>query len=185
MNERFEANLLGYARGDLAPEEAAWMEAYLAENPEAGRDARLLRSTFEALSHEAAQARRAPDEGLAALRETFIRHQAAKNRIESQAGGATMPADWWSRAKAGWHRAKDRVALGMGATLDVRFSAMATEAEIRAVLQQSNGRIVNGPDPMANYAVKVPRKQQEEALEVLRESRIVDSAELRSGRTKK
>ena len=185
MNERFEADLLAYARGELAPEETAWMEAYLAENPDVRKDTELLRLTFAALSFEAEQVQRDPDEGLAALREKFIRHHAARNKTESQAVDVSIPAGWWSRTKESWHRVKDRMALGMGATLDVRFSATATEAEIRALLQKSKGRIVNGPDSMASYAVKVPRKQQQEALEALRDSRIVYSANLRSPRDKK
>jgi hypothetical protein len=74
---------------------------------------------------------------------------------------------------------RERLPLGSGATLHVHFSPSASEAEIRALLQQSSGRIVNGPGADAGYSVRVPGKKAQTALDEFRGSSIVDSVDVR------
>lgn len=185
MNERFEANLLAYARGELPADEKAWMDAYLSEHPEARNDAALLKETFDALEMEAALVQRDPDEGLASLRAKFILHHAGKPLAREPSTGLAVAPSWWARAREGWYNIRDRMIPGREATLDVQFAASASEAEIQALLQKTKGRIVTGPGTEANYSVRVPGKQRQTALDAFRGSSIVYSANVRASRNKK
>ena len=178
MRERFESNLLAYARGELPREEAIWMEGFIAEHPDAKAEAEVLMQMFDALSWEASNLQCDPEDGLASLRAKFIVHHAG--RTKPVAGGANKPGQkhpLWDRVKAGMQQVRDRISPG-GTTLHVQFNASASEAEIRALLNQVHGRIVNGPDGRANYSVKVPRKDSKVALDEFQASPIVDNAHL-------
>lgn len=70
-------------------------------------------------------------------------------------------------------------AMASGQILQVTFKPTATEFQIRAVMSNVQGEIVAGPGALGVYAVRVPERQGQLALEKLRnESSIVDSVAL-------
>lgn len=187
MNDRFESNLLAYARGELQPDENEWMEVYMAANSEAKDAADLLKELFVSLDAEDAEINRAPEAGLDELRKKFIWHHEEKNEVDSVKPRGAIPARRQALMDRLWERLQsigDRIPIGMSPTLSVHFSPTASEAEIRSLLQQMNGRIVNGPDAEAYYSIKVKGSGPQLLVDKFLASPIVDSARLRSKRKK-
>jgi hypothetical protein len=63
----------------------------------------------------------------------------------------------------------------------VRFRPDATEAQIRAGLDASNARIIDGPTVTGAYVVRVPREHYQAALAELRRQGAVSLAEALEG----
>jgi len=188
MNERCESNLLAYARGELTPDELAWMEEYLSQNPDDRIEVNVLKELYEAMSAEAAQAQRGSEEGLDALRAKFIQRHQGKSVTGGQFAGIrtqSSPRALLNRVWGSLAEIRARIPIGRAPTLSVHFTPNASEAEIRTLLQQLDGRIVNGPDSDAFYSVRIYRRKPSAALEECRWSPIVDEVFLRSPKSKK
>jgi hypothetical protein len=68
-----------------------------------------------------------------------------------------------------------------GGTAVVRFRSDATEAQIRAGLEASGARIIDGPTVTGAYVVRVPRDHYQAALAELRRQGAVALAEALEG----
>lgn len=90
-------------------------------------------------------------------------------------GDGTPPAEFRTLSEA------PAVALGEVPRLRVVFDAAASEGEIRALLIEAGGRIVDGPSLFGVYTVEVLGQGRDGALELLRSSGLVAFAEPVSG----
>jgi hypothetical protein len=66
--------------------------------------------------------------------------------------------------------------------LQVTFKSLATEREIRLLLIQIQGRIIDGPRQLGDYTVSVPAERLKEAKSTLEKSDIVEVVLLQKSR---
>jgi len=174
MNKRYEDNLIGFARGELSAEEQAWMDEYLASHPEDREHAMFMRNTFNAYGQMATNIQDDPNDGLEELLARIDREEASSTKRRA------LMDRIWERLQS----IADRIPTGMSPTISVHFTPTASESEIRSLLRQVNGKIVNGPDTEAFYSIKVKGSRPQHLVDKFLESPIVDSASLQSKRKK-
>ena len=75
----------------------------------------------------------------------------------------------------------ERSVPGLGTRIGVSFQPDATDRDIRRVLKEINGRIVDGPSPAGFYTVELPVTGSDQVAKLLKdlvsESRVVRGAE--------
>jgi anti-sigma factor RsiW len=184
--EDIEALLPFYANGTLSEAERAEVEAVLADDPTLEIELSALRAMREHLQSEEP---RSPGEfGLARL----MRDVDREGRAGPETPTRRVPAWFWQAAAAlalvallaqslfmydsgapGYQLAGD----ADGAVV-VAFDPDATEAAIRALLNELGLEIVGGPSALGLYQVADPSGEVTEAdLEALRDAPLVESAD--------
>jgi anti-sigma factor RsiW len=186
-----------YATGRLESDDAARVEAHIADCPRCRAELKLERR----LKAEVADLPSAVDQGWAAMLERLqppARRAVGWSWFSNRAGGLWRTGRPW----IGW-----AVAAGVGAVLVagalsprspmplaayhtlatapaarpgnvvVVFQPGATEAQMRAALMASGARLVDGPTAADAYVLNVPQGQREKALATLRASGPVVAAE--------
>lgn len=174
MKDRYEDNLIGFARDELSAEEQAWMDEYLSSHPEDREHAMFMTSTFNAYGQMATNIQGDSNDGLDEL----------LARIDREVPNSTKRRALMDRIWERLQSVADRIPTGMSPTISVHFTPTASESEIRSLLQKMNGRIVNGPDAEAFYSIKVKGSRPQHLVSKFLENPIVDTARLRSKRKK-
>ncbi len=205
MRETFELNLPWFVNGTLDAAEAAEMQRYLEENPEAAKQLAAYREFSGAVSEEW----QTSPEDLPA----FAR---LSDRIRA---GQRHPASTWWQRLAGWfgggsffprlagaaavvtiavqaallsvlhqdlarieeREAQFRSTAGVaevGPFIRVSFRPEAREMDTRMLLIGLGASYVGGPSQLGDYYVFVNREQADQAINHLRASHLVESVDL-------
>ena len=193
-----------YVNGRLPPEQAAWMDHYLADHPEARTELDFWQNVEASLQAEAEAID--PEFGLAAARRLIAQSQSkaapkpARRSLWQQLNEVLSPifAPAYSMAMvvalAGvivWqHQSlgpKPEDELGQvrsgaahqvtGPVLRIAFKPETTEATLRGLLTGIQGRLVGGPGEFGFYLVAVPQDTLDQAAATLKQHPAVTSVE--------
>lgn len=158
-----------YVNGSLSDDERARVEVYLAASADAREEVELLGRLRDHV--KADQPAQSPGE-LGLLR---LQRKIAADRKAAPARAGRF-GDWWRPAAVaaalviaiqsallfqswrdggGVDTAGDG-RLGGGAVIEATFAPEATEAQIRAVLQAIDGRLIDGPGALGVYRIQLP-----------------------------
>ena len=200
MNERFEELLPWYANGSLEAEDRAWVDAYLAEHPEARSELAWYQSLQQRVQSNApavpetiglAKTMRLIQGDQPSLVERIgaffgnfgLRPGVALAGLALVAvqGGVILNLLGDANDKADEIRALNAERVDEGPLLKVSFAPDAKEADIRLLLVQVHGELAGGPGQLGDYYLRVPEGSQAEALARAKASPIVQAAQLAAG----
>jgi hypothetical protein len=200
--QRFDDLVLWYVNGTLDQESKGWVEEYLREHPDAKHELAWHHELRNAL--DIRHVKGPEDVGLHRLleqvnaEEAKSRDSVVRRLWNVLAGMNARPAFAMAcvlvLAQAitlGFLvkevRDQDQLISGYSATraaadqqelnrpaLRVTFKSSATERDIRLLLIQIQGRIIDGPKQLGDYTVSVPGERLMEAKSILEKSNIVE-----------
>jgi len=199
-NQRFEELLPWYANGSLGAEDRAWVDAYLAQNPEARSELDWYRS-LQARVRESAPAvpatiglaramrliqgdRPTLAERIGAFFGNFgMRPSLALAGLALVAvqGGVILNLLGHAREDADEIRALHAVRVTEAPMLKISFAPDAKEADIRLLLVQIQGELAGGPGQLGDYYLRVPAGSEAAALARAQAAPIVQTASLAPG----
>ncbi|MDR6536587.1 hypothetical protein [Variovorax soli] len=199
-NQRFEELLPWYANGSLGAEDRAWVDAYLAQNPEARSELDWYRS-LQARVRESAPAvpatiglaramrliqgdRPTLAERIGAFFGNFgMRPSLALAGLALVAvqGGVILNLLGHAREDADEIRALHAVRVTEAPMLKISFAPDAKEADIRLLLVQIQGELAGGPGQLGDYYLRVPAGSEAAALARVQAAPIVQTASLAPG----
>lgn len=200
--QRFDDFVIWYVNGTLDQESKEWVEEYLREHPDAQHELgwhHELGNAFD-IRHMNIPGDVGLDKLLAQVNaeEVKSRDSWIKRIWDGLAGMNARPA--WAMAGVlvlaqaitlGFLvkevRDQDQIISGYSATravadqrelnrpaLQVTFKSGATERDIRFLLIQIQGSIIDGPKQLGDYTVSVPEERLKEAKSTLEKSNIVE-----------
>lgn len=207
--QRFDELVLWYVNGTLDEESKDWVERYLRDHPDARHELswhRELRGVLD-IRHMKIPG----DVGLYRLLEQvnaeeksrstlFERIRSLFAEINARRAFAVAVVIVVAQAIALGFLVKElkdqeQLISGYSATraagnqrypdmpaLQVTFKSLATEREIRLLLIQIQGRIIDGPRQLGDYTVSVPPERLKEAQATLKKSDIVEVVLLQQSR---
>lgn len=200
MNERFEELLPWYVNGTLGDADRAWVDDYLARNPQARAELEWQQSLRARLLEGAP---RVPETIGLAKAMTLIRGDRptwserisaffagfgmrpatalAAFAIVAVQGGVIVGLLGDARDDAQQIRSLRAVQADEGPLLKLNFAPDAREADIRMLLVELGGQLVGGPGQLGDYYVRVAPGAETQALERVRGRPIVQSAALAPG----
>jgi hypothetical protein len=200
MNERFEELLPWYANGSLGAEDRAWVESYMAQNPEARSELDWYRSLQERVQENAPAVpatiglgramrliqgdRPSLAERIGAFFGNFGMRPAyamAALALVAVQGGVIMNLLGDVRENADEIRALHAVRVEEGPMLKVSFAPDAKETDIRMLLVQVRGELAGGPGQLGDYYLRVPAGTEAAALARVQSAPIVQTASLAPG----
>ena len=200
MKERFEELLPWYANGSLGTEDRAWVDAYMAQHPEARSELDWYRS-LQARVQENAPAVPATI-GLArtmrliqgdrptlaerigaffgnfGMRPSYALAALAVMAVQS---GVIVNMLGSARDSADEIRALHAVRVEEGPMLKISFAPDAKEADIRMLMIQVQGELAGGPGQLGDYYLRVPAGSEAAALAKVKTAPIVQAAVLAPG----
>ena len=199
-NKRFEELLPWYANGSLGSEDRAWVEAYLAQNPEARSELDWYRSLQMRVRENApavpatiglARAMRLIQGdrptlaerigaffGNLGMRPSFALAGLALVAVQ---GGVILNLLNNARENADEIRALHAVRVEEGPMLKISFAPDAKEADIRMLVVQVQGELAGGPGQLGDYYLRVPAGSEASALSKVQAAPIVQAASLAPG----
>ena len=199
-NKRFEELLPWYANGSLGAEDRAWVDAYLAQNPEARSELDWYRS-LQMRVRESAPAVPATI-GLAramrliqgdrptlaerigaffgnfGMRPSFAMAGLALVAVQ---GGVILNLLGNVRESENEIRALNAVRVTEAPMLKISFAPDAKEADIRLLMVQIQGELAGGPGQLGDYYLRVPAGSEAAALARAQAAPIVQAASLAPG----
>ena len=199
-NKRFEELLPWYANGSLGAEDRAWVDAYLAQNPEARSELDWYRS-LQMRVRESAPAVPATI-GLAramrliqgdrptlaerigaffgnfGMRPSFAMAGLALVAVQ---GGVILNLLANVRESENEIRALNAVRVTEAPMLKISFAPDAKEADIRLLMVQIQGELAGGPGQLGDYYLRVPAGTESAALAKVQAAPIVQTASLSPG----
>ena len=200
MNERFEELLPWYANGSLDAEDRAWVDAYLAQHPEAQSELEWFRSLQQRVQETApavpetiglSKAMRLIQGDRPSLAERIgaffgnfgLRPGVALAGFALVAlqGGVILNMLDDVHDKADEIRALNAERVDDGPLLKISFAPDAKEADIRLLLVQVEGDLTGGPGQLGDYYLRVPAGSESTALARVQANPIVQTAELAPG----
>ena len=196
MSDRFNELLPWYVNGTLPDADRAWVEQYLAENPQAREELEGLLSLQTQLRQDAPAVR--PAIGLSrtlhlirgdrpTLAERFTGFLASLGMrpslalagvaliglqggvIQDLLQGGDEPAEVRTLGPAQG---------GASPLLKVHFAVGAREVDVRLALVGVQGNVAAGPDPQGDYFIRVPAGMEAQSVEQLKGSAWVSSVTL-------
>lgn len=200
MKERFEELLPWYANGSLGAEDRAWVDAYMAQHPEARSELDWYRS-LQARVQENAPAVPATI-GLArtmrliqgdrptlaerigaffgnfGMRPSYALAALAVMAVQS---GVIVNLLGSARDSADEIRALHAVRVEEGPMLKISFAPDAKETDIRMLMVQVHGELAGGPGQLGDYYLRVPPGSEAAALARVKSAPIVQAAALAPG----
>lgn len=200
MSKRFEELLPWYVNGSLGAEDRAWVEAYLAQNPEARSELDWYRSLQARVQENTPPV--PATIGLARTmrliqgdRPTFAErvgaffgnfgmrpsYAIAGLALMAIQGGVILNLLGNAREDADEIRALHAVAVKEAPMLKVSFAPDAKEADIRMLLVQVQGELAGGPGQLGDYYLRVPAGSEATALARVQAAPIVQAASLSPG----
>ena len=200
MNERFEELLPWYVNGSIGAEDRAFVETYLAQNPDAHGELEWYRS-LQRRVHENAPAvpatiglakamrliqgdrptlaeRIAAYFGNLGLRPSYALAGLAVLAVQ---GGVILNLLGDVRDSDNEIRALRAVRVEEGPMLKLNFAPDAKEADIRMLVVQLGGELAGGPGQLGDYYVRVPAGSETSALSRAQAATIVQAAALSPG----
>ena len=200
MNERFEELLPWYVNGTLDDEDRAWVEDYLARNPQARTEVEWHQSLRERMLETAPavpvtiglaktmQLIRGDQptwaERISAFFAGFGMRPAtalAALAIVAVQGGVIFNLLGDAREDAAEIRSLRAVQTDEGPLLKLNFAPDAKEADIRLLLVEVGGHLVGGPGQLGDYYVRVAPGAEAQTLALLQSRPIVQAASLAPG----
>jgi hypothetical protein len=200
MKERFEELLPWYVNGSLGSEDRAFVEAWLAQHPEARSELDWYRSLQRRVQENAPAV--PATIGLAKAmrliqgdRPTFAERVGAffgnlglrpayaftALAIVAVQGGVIVSLLSDARNDADEIRALRAVRVEEAPMLKLSFTPDAREADIRLLVVQVHGELAGGPGQLGDYYLRVPAGSEKAALERAQASPIVQAASLAPG----
>jgi hypothetical protein len=200
MKERFEELLPWYVNGSLGAEDRAFVEAWLAQHPEARSELDWYRSLQRRVQENAPAV--PATIGLAKAmrliqgdRPTFAErvgaffgnlglrpaYAFATLAIVAVQGGVIVSLLSDARNDADEIRALRAVRVEEAPMLKLSFAPDAREADIRLLVVQVHGELAGGPGQLGDYYLRVPAGTEKAALERAQASPIVQAASLAPG----
>jgi len=174
-NQRFEELLPWYANGSLGAEDRAWVDAYLAQNPEARSELEWYRSLQMRVRENApavpatiglARAMRLIQGdrptlaerigaffGNFGMRPSFAMAGLALVAVQ---GGVILNLLGSVRENENEIRALNAVRVTEAPMLKISFAPDAKEADIRLLMVQVQGELAGGPGQLGDYYLRVP-----------------------------
>jgi hypothetical protein len=201
MNDkRFEELLPWYANGSLGAEDRAWVDAYLAQNPEARSELDWYRS-LQMRVRESAPAVPATIGLARAMRLIQGDRPTLAERIGAFFGNFGMRPSFALaglalvavqagvilnlvgnvRESENEIRALNAVRVTEAPMLKISFAPDAKEADIRLLLVQIQGELAGGPGQLGDYYLRVPAGTESAALAKVQAAPIVQTASLSPG----
>lgn len=199
-NERFEELLPWYANGSLGAEDRAWVDAYLAQNPEARSELDWYRSLQMRVRENApavpatiglARAMRlirgdrptfaervGAFFGNLGMRPSFALAGLALVAVQ---GGVILNLLGSVRENENEIRALNAVRVTEAPMLKISFAPDAKEADIRLLMVQVQGELAGGPGQLGDYYLRVPAGTETAALARVQSAPIVQTASLAPG----
>ncbi len=200
MNERFEELLPWYVNGTLGDEDRAWVEDYLARNPQARTEVEWHQSLRERMLEtspavpvtiglaKTMQLIRGDQptwaERISAFFAGFGMRPAtalAALAIVAVQGGVIFNLLGDAREDAAEIRSLRAVQTDEGPLLKLNFAPDAKEADIRLLLVEVGGHLVGGPGQLGDYYVRVAPGAEAQTLALLQGRPIVQAASLAPG----
>ncbi|MBI3154140.1 MAG: hypothetical protein HYZ20_01885 [Burkholderiales bacterium] len=200
MNERFEELLPWYVNGTLGDEDRAWVEDYLARDPQARAELEWQQSLRSRMLEGAPRVpetiglakamklirgdRPTWSERLSAFFAGFGMRPAtalAAFAIVAVQGGVIVGLLGDARDDAQEIRALRAVQADEGPLLKLAFAPDTPEADIRMLLVEIGGQLVGGPGQLGDYYVRVAPGSEAQALEHVRGRPILQAASLAPG----
>jgi hypothetical protein len=201
MNDkRFEELLPWYANGSLGAEDRAWVDAYLAQNPEARSELDWYRSLQMRVRESApavpatiglARAMRLIQGdrptlaerigaffGNLGMRPSFAIAGLALVAVQ---GGVILNLLGNVRESENEIRALNAVRVTEAPMLKISFAPDAREADIRLLMVQIQGELAGGPGQLGDYYLRVPAGTESAALAKVQAAPIVQTASLSPG----
>jgi hypothetical protein len=200
MNERFEELLPFYVNGSLGAEDRAFVEDYLAKNPDAQDELDWHRSLQRRVLENAPAV--PATIGLAkAMRLIQGDRPTLAERINAFFGGLVLRPSYAmaglavlavqggvilnllgdARQDADEIRALRTVRVEEGPMLKISFSPDARETDIRMLVVQLRGELAGGPGQLGDYYLRVPAGSESAALARAQAAPIVQAAALAPG----
>jgi hypothetical protein len=201
MNDkRFEELLPWYANGSLGAEDRAWVDAYLAQNPEARSELDWYRS-LQMRVRESAPAVPATIGLARAMRLIQGDRPTLAERIGAFFGNFGMRPSFALaglalvavqagvilnlvgnvRESENEIRALNAVRVTEAPMLKISFAPDAKEADIRLLMVQIQGELAGGPGQLGDYYLRVPAGTESAALAKVQAAPIVQTASLSPG----
>jgi hypothetical protein len=201
MNDkRFEELLPWYANGSLGAEDRAWVDAYLAQNPEARSELDWYRS-LQMRVRESAPAVPATIGLARAMRLIQGDRPTLAERIGAFFGNFGMRPSFALaglalvavqagvilnlvgnvRESENEIRALNAVRVTEAPMLKISFAPDAREADIRLLMVQIQGELAGGPGQLGDYYLRVPAGTESAALAKVQAAPIVQTASLSPG----
>jgi hypothetical protein len=199
-NKRFEELLPWYANGSLGAEDRAWVDAYLAQNPEARSELDWYRSLQMRVRESApavpatiglARAMRLIQGdrptlaerigaffGNLGMRPSFAIAGLALVAVQ---GGVILNLLGNVRESENEIRALNAVRVTEAPMLKISFAPDAREADIRLLMVQIQGELAGGPGQLGDYYLRVPAGTEAAALAKVQGAPIVQTASLAPG----
>ncbi|HJS05536.1 MAG TPA: hypothetical protein VJ832_18820 [Variovorax sp.] len=199
-NKRFEELLPWYANGSLGAEDRAWVDAYLAQNPEARSELDWYRSLQMRVRESApavpatiglARAMRLIQGdrptlaerigaffGNLGMRPSFAIAGLALVAVQ---GGVILNLLGNVRESENEIRALNAVRVTEAPMLKISFAPDAREADIRLLMVQIQGELAGGPGQLGDYYLRVPAGTESAALAKVQAAPIVQTASLSPG----
>lgn len=200
MNERFEELLPWYANGTLGPEDRAFVEAYLEQNPDARSELEWYRSLQQRVRENtptvpatiglarAMQLIRGDRPTFAERVSAFFgnlglrpSYAFAALAIMAVQGGVILNLLGDARENEEEIRALNAVRVEEGPMLKVSFAPDAKESDIRMLMVQVGGELAGGPGQLGDYYLRVPAGTEAAALAKVQAAPIVQAASLAPG----
>lgn len=198
--QRFEELLPWYANGSLGAEDHAWVDAYLAQNPDARSELEWFRS-LQARVRENVPAvpatiglaramrliqgdRPTLAERIAAffgnfgMRPSYV---VAGLALVAVQGGVILNLLGNVRESENEIRALHAVRVEEAPMLKISFAPDAREADIRLLMVQVQGELAGGPGQLGDYYLRVPAGTESAALARVQGAPIVQAASLAPG----
>jgi hypothetical protein len=199
-NKRFEELLPWYANGSLGAEDRAWVDAYLAQNPEARSELDWYRS-LQMRVRESAPAVPATIGLARAMRLIQGDRPTLAERIGAFFGNFGMRPSFALaglalvavqagvilnlvgnvRESENEIRALNAVRVTEAPMLKISFAPDAKEADIRLLMVQIQGELAGGPGQLGDYYLRVPAGTESAALAKVQAAPIVQTASLSPG----
>jgi hypothetical protein len=199
-NERFAELLPWYVNGSIAPADRAWVDSYLAQNPEA----RAELAWYESLQTRIRESIPAVPATIGLSRAmNLIRgdRPTLAERISAFFGDfglrpamalgllAVIVVQGGVIANMMRHAEEDAVEMRAlratqveeGPLVKINFAPDAKESDIRMLLVSIQGTLTGGPGQLGDYYVRVPAGKESAAAERLQGVKIVQAVELAPG----
>jgi len=200
MNERFEELLPWYANGTIGAEDRAWVDAYLAQHPEARSELEWYHS-LQAKVQENAPAvpatiglartmrliqgdRPTIAERIGAFFGNFgmrPSYALAALAVVAVQGGVIVSLLGDVRDNDAEIRALHAVRVEEGPMLKISFAPDAKETDIRMLVVQVQGELAGGPGQLGDYYLRVPAGSEAAALAKAKAAPIVQAVALAPG----